>query len=144
MNRASRLAIGVIMLALPACGSEDDLSSLEPSSVGEEAEALTSLSPRVTCGGFNGNVTTGGRQLHIWGLLWDTCGSGTYSQLFLNWCVYNPLQICKNGIKIATAGPHSTVGVNYTNVTTLVTSGSLTVCAHYKNGWHCGAGKSFQ
>jgi hypothetical protein len=92
------------------------------------------VKPRVGCGGANGNIQWSGVNIDSWGEAWDTCGSGTYVQIFLSW--YSPFY---HNILIATAGPHSTVGFNTGVITNALNVGHIGIAAcEQDNGWHCG------
>jgi hypothetical protein len=93
------------------------------------------VSPRVGCGGANGVIEWSGRTIHSWGEAWDLCGSGTYVQIFLSW--YSPTY---HNVRIATAGPHSTVGFNTGVINNALNVGKIGIAAcEHDNGWHCGA-----
>lgn len=99
-----------------------------------QSEVNLNPGPRIGCGGMNGHIEWAGNAIQSWGEAWDTCGSGTYVQIFLTWTsptVHN--------IVIATAGPNSTVGFNTGVIYTLANVGNIstTACEH-DNGWHCG------
>jgi hypothetical protein len=94
--------------------------------------SLEAVSPRVSCGGFNGNVEWSGPTVEIWGEVWDTCGGDTY--VYLSW--NNPTH---HNQAVGTAQPYSTNGVpvqsfggglNVSNI-------AVTACSTY-GGWHCG------
>jgi hypothetical protein len=100
-----------------------------------------SVSPRVTCGGFNGNVEWGGNgsvldeaYLDVWGTLWSTCKTTTY--------LYISYQLLQNSYNktIKSAGANSSVGVNWSTSSDWATFGYIVVdtCSTYK-GWTCGA-----
>lgn len=93
---------------------------------------LRAVSPRVTCGGFNGNVKWSGNSIEIWGEVWDTCGGYTY--VYLSW--NNPTH---HNQAVGVSQPHDTDGVspqtfkgglNVSNI-------SVTACSTH-GGWHCG------
>jgi hypothetical protein len=95
--------------------------------------------PRIGCGGGNAVIRWVNDGLYstitTWGEAWDTCGSGTYVQLFLSWD--SPTH---HNVLVATAGPNSTVGFNAPTYSIIANPGhiGLTACEH-DNGWHCGA-----
>jgi hypothetical protein len=94
--------------------------------------SLEAVSPRVSCGGFNGNVQWSGSTVEIWGEVWDTCGGYTY--VYLSW--NNPTH---HNQAVGTSQPHDTDGVsNHTFSGGLnVSNIAVTVCSTY-GGWHCG------
>jgi hypothetical protein len=93
---------------------------------------LVAVSPRVSCGGFNGNVQWSGNSVEIWGEVWDTCGGYTY--VYLSW--NNPTH---HNQAVGTAQPRDTDGVSAQtfkgglNVSNI----AVTTCSTY-GGWHCG------
>lgn len=92
------------------------------------------VKPRVGCGGANGNIKWSGVNIQSWGEAWDTCGSGTYVEIFLSW--YSPFY---HNIRIATAGPNSTVGFNTGTISNALNVGHIAIAAcEQDNGWHCG------
>jgi hypothetical protein len=97
--------------------------------------APVGASPRIGCGGANANIEWTENIIQSWGEAWDTCGSGTYVQIFLD---------VNNGFSndlIATAGPDSTVGFNTGWMTYPLLVGNIIITAcEQDNGWHCGTG----
>jgi hypothetical protein len=94
--------------------------------------------PRVQCGGGDDTVTWTQTNISVSGDVWDTCGAGTYVQIFLNYCDLNG---CTNGIRLQTAGPRSNVSLSFsTGQGNVDRPGgiSLTACRHNGN-WQCGA-----
>jgi hypothetical protein len=93
--------------------------------------------PRVQCGGGDDTVKWTQTAISVNGNIWDTCGAGTYVQIFLNYCDLNG---CTDGIRLQTAGPRSNVPISFsTGVRNVDQPGhiSLTACRH--NGdWQCG------
>jgi hypothetical protein len=97
-------------------------------------DSEVAVKPRVGCGGANGDIKWSGVYIQAWGEAWDTCGSGTYVQIFLSW--YSPFY---HNILIATAGPNSTVGFNTGTISNALNVGKIGIAAcEQDNGWHCG------
>jgi hypothetical protein len=107
----------------------------------------TSVSPRTSCGGFNGNIDWGGvgsvaypAYIHVWGKLWNNGCPGATIYLYVNYTLgsgqYGP-QIAK-----ATYSATGNVGVNWETTSEYELSyGHITVdvCDNSGGGWHCGA-----
>jgi hypothetical protein len=97
------------------------------------------VAPRVSpCGGANGHILWHSGTypwIQAYGQAWDTCGSGTYVQIYLSYD--DPAY---NNILIATAGPNSTVGFNTGQRPTELNPGNIGIaaCEHHPS-WLCGA-----
>lgn len=101
------------------------------------ADSQGNISPRVACGGANGVIEWHSGTypwVKSWGEAWDNCGTGTYVQIFLSY--YDPAY---NNRKIATAGPHSTVGFNTGQIPTELNPGNIGIAAcQHAPSWSCG------
>jgi len=90
------------------------------------------VSPRVDCGGFNGHIAWDYQGIHVWGELWDSCGSTAY--LYVSY--KDPYG---ENFQIGNVSNHGTVGIDWQSDQTGTAPGyiSVTVCStHIK--WHCG------
>jgi hypothetical protein len=110
-----------------------------------DSQCQYSVSPRVTCGGYNGqvwwdNLNFGGASIiGTYGEVWDLCGWTT--NVYLYWEQNAGLR--KFNDYAGHASNHATVGVNYSDARPAESIGgvsnvSVTVCSNYNNGWHCG------
>jgi hypothetical protein len=104
-----------------------------------------SVSPRTSCGGFNGQVEwsngtiTENAYLDVWGELWNNKCAGATEYLYVNYtnggAEYGP-NIGKAGYN-PTAGAHTNINwstnsiLDYGNI-------SVDVCDNSNKGWHCG------
>lgn len=135
-----------ITVACAACSGTGDTGSSDSLSTETSQELAAAVSPRVNCGGYNGQVRSSSASVSTWGELWNTCGSGT-NYLYLNLSSCSPAGGTLND-PIAVAGPNRTVGVKPTTVPFLAKDPSnvdgcikFTVCSTH-GGWHCGTPKS--
>ncbi|HEY8075217.1 MAG TPA: hypothetical protein VIF62_13930 [Labilithrix sp.] len=146
MNEVAKSVLRLLVVCVPllaGCGGSPGDGD-EASASSEQSDAL-SASAGSSCGGFKGSVTWSPYHIYVTGKLADSCGAGSYTQLFLT---YDSLYVGHQNYAIATAGTHSTVGVNFTarggSVGLLYPSHiSVTVCSHSTAGWHCGAAEHF-
>ena len=130
----------VIALALvPAISASASTTPLSPQIHAVPQGILRwAVSPRVNCGGFNGDVeyndtSGGGPEITIWGELWSSCGT-TY--VYLSWDAA-PFH---HNADVASASVSTTVSVSphhYYNDDG-ASYIAVTVCSTY-GGWHCGA-----
>ena len=104
-----------------------------------------SVSPRTSCGGFNGQVEwsngtiTENAYLDVWGQLWNNKCAGATEYLYVNYtnggAPYGP-NIGKAGFN-STAGAHTNINWS-TNSVLDYGSISVDVCDNSNKGWHCG------
>jgi hypothetical protein len=104
-----------------------------------------SVSPRTSCGGFNGQVEwsngtiTENAFLDVWGELWNNKCAGATEYLYVNYTngggEYGP-NIGKAGYN-PTAGAHTNINWS-TNSILDYGSISVDVCDNSNKGWHCG------
>jgi hypothetical protein len=109
---------------------------------GEVDTCTATVSPRVTCGGFNGHIIwdtaafapNGEYYVEIYGEVWSTCNSTSYVYLAWDSPTYH-------NADDGNAGPYRTTGVLTTHGGLLKGAGyiSVDVCNTYNGGWHCGA-----
>ena len=105
-----------------------------------QGDPQVSVNPRVSCGGFNGNVAWTSSHIQIWGQIWnDSCSNNT--TLFLTW---NDLSGHHNPQVTQVNGFGNSIGVSVHTYGTsgAPSSGSVTVCSTY-GGWHCGTPQGF-
>lgn len=123
---------GAAALALPASAeaAAPPASAQAPAAPDVHRDANPRISP---CGGARSTVFWGLRYIQIIGNAWDTCGSGSYVQIFMSW--YSPTY---HNQLVGTAGPGRYIVMNWRSSTTLSPGRiKVTACEHY-NGWHCG------
>jgi len=118
---------------------EDPSPDETDSEVSQDIQAAAHV--RDGCGGFNGQVYHDSNRIHVWGKMWDSCGAGTYNQLFLGFKWNGSPQ----NWKLDTAGARKTVGVDFDFRRLGLFPGSikLTLCGHWQGGWHCGPSQGF-
>ena len=99
-----------------------------------------SVSPRTSCGGFNGHVRWGGNaaRIHVWGELWNNHCPNAREYLYMS---YTNAGIHHNR-QIGTAPYRSagSTGINWSASGTS-TNISIDVCDN-NGGWHCGKPQS--
>jgi hypothetical protein len=90
------------------------------------------VSPRVDCGGFNGHIAWDYQGIHVWGELWDSCGSTAY--LYVSY--KDPFG---ENFQIGNVSKRGTVGIDWQSDQTGTAPGyiSATVCSNHVK-WHCG------
>ena len=128
---ASVLAVGSL-IAQPAISA-----SAATGAPTVHPESTLGVSPRVSCGGFNGNVdydadASGGPALSIWGEVWSSCGD---TSVWLSWNAPT-----HHNVEIDDAGSGTTVGVSVTSfLTTFGVSNIAVTVSTTGGGWHSGA-----
>ena len=111
-------------------------------------ECTYTVSPRVTCGGYNGHIWWvdlnfgGTSSIGTYGEVWDTCYADT-TYVYLSWEQNAGLRSGNDQAGWASNNT-GTRGVNYTDGRPAESVGGvsdvgITVCNTYNYGWHCGA-----
>lgn len=111
-------------------------------------ECTYTVSPRVTCGGYNGHVWWvdlnfgGTSSIGTYGDVWDTCYADT-TYVYLSWQQNMGLRSGNDQAGWASSNT-GTRGVNYTDGRPAESVGGVSdvgivVCNNYNYGWHCGA-----
>ena len=89
------------------------------------------VSPRVSCGGFNGHIQWGNSGITVWGIVWDTCGNA-WSSL---WLSFNSLGAHTN--EDISEVENGSTGVDHLETAYLPGNIGVAVCNTH-GGWHCG------
>jgi hypothetical protein len=138
--RVAAVANRSVQASLIAQASGDGCTT---DSAGERYCTYT-VSPRGTCGGYNGHVYWeddwyGTIYIGTYGEVWSTCDVTTY--IYLHW--EQDMGARKVDDKAGSATEWNTSGVNYIDDSPAESIGGMsnvnvTICGSYNGGWHCG------